>query len=485
MAAMPGPGDLIARLFRGLKPEAAAPGAPARGPLVEAELAALIGEITAFPPKELVPALARLEGELIEKVSEFNQLEVLSALVADHATREQKLVFAKCSALNGAARPAGSDQPGAGAAAATVLESDPELVAALRIEKGEFPPVLVEGIYWNCVWTRRGKYTEPPPIHDFAPLGRWSACVAASGNARLKGACLRAGSAALGRHDPRAQKIEAVPSPEDPFGMKAVQAEQERIKLSKRVPVDGFLSIVESDFGAPVDELRTAGKGELARVLRAAVDLDDELVLERIGRVIAAACILVPQGLGASERAGFVRERCDQVTAERLGYLAASLDRALSEVKADLKRKAGIYARVALASLGKRMSEQELALGMQKKGEVDPVFAAIEKRYLDKAATDPAAKTQRKILPPTVDPFKFAKDAAKSQRTATSAPPAERIAHSAWVDLVRPRELRTEQGLVILGERALAEVLGPEQAERYRLAFTRAFDAASAIAAVG
>ncbi|HVY61292.1 MAG TPA: hypothetical protein VHF22_06540, partial [Planctomycetota bacterium] len=438
---MPAPADVIARLFRGVRPSPGAAGAPAPAPIGEDEVRGLIREMAAAPPKELVAALARLEGETIEKVTEFNQLEVLAHLVANHGGRQERLLFAKCAALNGAMKPAGADQPGAGAAAATALAADPELLDELRIEKGEFPPILVDGIYWNCVWTRRGKYVEPPPIHDYAPLATWSDAVARSGNARLKAQCLRSAVAALGRHDPRAHKIEAKPTPEDPFGMKAVQAEQERIRTAKRVPVEGFLAILQSDLAGPVDELRAGGKGELARLLRAALDLDDPLALEAIGVVYGWGVPTVPEGSSAEGRAAFLRERCDLACAERLGFLAASLDRALHDLKVDVRRKAGIYAKIALASLGRRIVEQEVALGMQKKGEVDPVFAALEKRYLDKAAADP---TQKKILPPTVDPMKFAKQAEKSVRLAAPPMPFDRVAASPCADLLRPRELRPE-----------------------------------------
>src|SRR5205085_121849 len=143
---------------------------PGEPPIGDDMAGEVVAQLCAAPPRELVAALAKVEGERIEKVHEYNALEVLAAAVGRLGAPGAKLAFAKCAALQGAPKPAGGDQPGAGAAAAAVLATDDALLAGLRVEKGAFPQVLLDGIYWNGVWTSRGKYGDPPPTPDSRPL---------------------------------------------------------------------------------------------------------------------------------------------------------------------------------------------------------------------------------------------------------------------------------------------------------------------------
>jgi hypothetical protein len=468
MGAMPTADDLVAQLFRALNPK------PAATPAAPDEVRAIVRDLAAVPPKDLFGALAKVEGEHIDKVMEGNLLQRLAAAVAEHGDAAGRLAVAKVLALLGAPKPSGADKPGAGAAAAKVLTADPATIASLKVEKGQFPQILVDGIYWNGVFTSRGKYNDPPPTHDHGPSLAWSAAVAKAGSGQLKAACIRAGLAALERFPPVGRKAPEKNAPDDPFGLKAAGAEKERTRAARRAPAEALLTILAGDTdGGAIDDLRAGGGSNagLAKLFQVALELDDAVALELLGRVVAAVC---PNGAGATPEA-----------AARMAFVAAALDRAFDEWKADMKKKASVYARVALASLGKKSGASSFALATKKEGEtVDPVAAALEQRYIEKHGEADPKKQKRWGLKGTKVAEEKAAIARKSGKMAAEPPPPDLVSQSAIADMFRPREPKGDGSYSALGDKTLGEAIGAGAAERFKAAFVRAFEAASAVAVV-
>ncbi len=491
---MSSPSSTIASLFRGLRP--ALPDVP---PVDATRIRLHLADLVSFPPKDIIAALAPLAGEIIERATEFNQLKLLAETFAAHGTPAERLTFAKCAALRGAQPPAGGDQPGAGAAAVVALvgEPAPGLVQDLKIEKGQFPQILVDGIYWNAVWTARGKYVDPPPIHDDGALMAWNAAVARAANAPLAAACLRGGAAALGRFGPEERKGLLRVS-EDPFGLRAAKMEAERMKSSRRAPVEGLLWIVAADVEGAALDLNRAERAadDLARIFRAALELEDAEMHDLLGRAVGAHCVVCPleTARDPAARKAWLARALDERRAARLGAIAAALERGAADLMSEPRRKALVYARVAIASLARRerAALQSLAALTPGGETADPVMAALEKRYLEKTGAVAAG------APTGATP-------ARGIIVAAATPPrgigaggpggaAERAARSPWSDILRPREMRDgvaraldaapEPEAHAIADKALAESIGPDAAAAWRAAFARGFEAGLALAVV-